>query len=90
LPAWCAGPVIFGLPAGGHPERQVNCLSTEAEPKESIEKKIRKLRKDFQKNVQPVLRRHNYYLSKGERRRIKKKKAIKRIQRRERRLMRSA
>jgi ribosomal protein S21 len=71
-------------------ERQVNYLSTEAEPKESIEKKIRKLRKDFQKNVQPVLRRHNYYLSKGERRRIKKKKAIKRIQRRERRMMRSA
>ncbi|MCL5405383.1 MAG: 30S ribosomal protein S21 [Deltaproteobacteria bacterium] len=65
-------------------------VSNEAEPKENIEKKIRKLRKDFQKNVQPVLRRHNYYLSKGERRRIKKKKAIKRIQRRERRMMRSA
>lgn len=60
------------------------------ETKENIEKKIRKLRKDFQKNVQPVLRRHNYYLTKGERRRIKKKKAIKRIQRRERRIMRSA
>ncbi len=53
----------------------------------SLEKKIRKLRKDFQKNVQPVLRRHNYYLSKGERRRIKRKKAIKRIQRRQRRLL---
>ena len=62
----------------------------EGETRESIEKKIRKLRKDFQKNVQPDLRRHNYYLSKGERRRIKKKKAIKRIQRRERRLLRSA
>ncbi|SFM80010.1 hypothetical protein [Thermodesulforhabdus norvegica] len=58
----------------------------EAEVKEPFEKKIRKLRKDFQKNVQPVLRRHNYYLSKGERRRIKRKKAIKRLQRRERRL----
>ena len=62
----------------------------EAETKETLEKKIRKLRKDFQKNVQPVLRRHNYYLSKGERRRIKKKKAIKRIQRRERRMVRPA
>jgi len=51
-----------------------------------LEKKIRRLRKDFQKNVQPVLRRHNYYLSKGERKRIKRKKAIKRIQRRQRRL----
>ncbi len=59
---------------------------TEPESRESFEKKIRKLRKDFQKNVQPVLRRHNYYLSKGERRRIKRKKAIKRIQRRMRRL----
>jgi ribosomal protein S21 len=62
----------------------------ETETKESFEKKIRKLRKDFQKNIQPVLRRHNYYLSKGERRRIKQKKAIKRLQRRERRLMRSS
>jgi ribosomal protein S21 len=65
----------------------------EAETKETqrepFEKKVRKLRKDFQKNVQPVLRRHNYYLSKGERRRIKRKKAIKRIQRRERRMVRS-
>ncbi len=58
----------------------------EFETRDSFEKKIRKLRKDFQKNVQPVLRRHNYYLSKGERRRIKRKKAIKRIQRRMRRL----
>jgi ribosomal protein S21 len=58
------------------------------EPRETFEKKVRKLRKDFQKNVQPVLRRHNYYLSKGERRRIKRKKAIKRIQRRERRITR--
>ena len=56
------------------------------EGRESFEKKVRKLRKDFQKNVQPVLRRHDYFLSKGERRRIKKKKAIKRIQRRARRL----
>jgi len=59
------------------------------ETREPFEKKVRKLRKDFQKNVQPVLRRHNYYLSKGERRRIKRKKAIKRIQRRERRMIRA-
>ncbi|QCQ21026.1 30S ribosomal protein S21 [Desulfoglaeba alkanexedens] len=62
----------------------------EFETRDSFEKKIRKLRKDFQKNVQPVLRRHNYYLSKGERRRIKRKKAIKRIQRRMRRLVGAA
>lgn len=60
---------------------------TETESREPFEKKIRKLRKDFQKNVQPVLRRHNYYLSKGERKRIKRKKAIKRLQRRERRIV---
>jgi ribosomal protein S21 len=52
---------------------------------DSLERKIRKLRKDFQKNVQPALRRHNYYLSKSERRRIKRKKAIKRLQRKQRR-----
>jgi ribosomal protein S21 len=62
----------------------------EYENRESFEKKVRKLRKDFQKNVQPVLRRHNYFLSKGERRRIKRKKAIKRIQRRMRRVMGAA
>ncbi|MDY6909615.1 MAG: 30S ribosomal protein S21 [Thermodesulfobacteriota bacterium] len=62
----------------------------EFETRDSFEKKIRKLRKDFQKNVQPALRRHNYYLSKGERRRIKRKKAIKRIQRRMRRLVGAA
>jgi ribosomal protein S21 len=53
--------------------------------RDSLEKKIKKLRKDFQKNVQPALRRHTYYLSKSERRRIKRKKAIKRMQRRQRR-----
>lgn len=62
----------------------------EYEGRDSFEKKVRKLRKDFQKNVQPVLRRHNYFLSKGERRRIKRKKAIKRIQRRMRRVMGAA
>jgi ribosomal protein S21 len=53
--------------------------------KESLERKIRRLRRDYQRNVQPALRRHTYYLSKSERRRIKRKKAIKRLQRRERR-----
>jgi ribosomal protein S21 len=53
--------------------------------KDSLERKIKKLRKDFQKNVQPALRRHTYYLSKSERRRIKRKKAIKRIQRKQKR-----
>ncbi|OIP88207.1 MAG: hypothetical protein AUK55_16415 [Syntrophobacteraceae bacterium CG2_30_61_12] len=62
----------------------------EYEGRDSFEKKVRKLRKDFQKNVQPVLRRHNYFLSKGERRRIKRKKAIKRIQRRMRRVLGAA
>jgi ribosomal protein S21 len=58
--------------------------------KESLERKIRRLRRDYQRNVQPALRRHTYYLSKSERRRIKRKKAIKRLQRRERRFQPSA
>jgi ribosomal protein S21 len=53
--------------------------------KESLERKIRRLRRDYQRNVQPALRRHTYYLSKSERRRMKRKKAIKRLQRRDRR-----
>lgn len=53
--------------------------------KEALERKIRRLRRDYQRNVQPALRRHTYYLSKSERRRIKRKKAIKRLQRRDRR-----
>lgn len=51
---------------------------------ENLERKIKRLRRDYQRNVQPALRRHTYYLSKSERRRIKHKKAIKRLQRRER------
>ncbi|MGE5312343.1 MAG: 30S ribosomal protein S21 [Nitrospirota bacterium] len=51
---------------------------------DSLERKIKRLRRDYQRNVQPALRRHTYYLSKSERRRIKHQKAIKRMQRRER------
>jgi len=51
---------------------------------DSLERKIKRLRRDYQRNVQPALRRHTYHLSKSERRRIKHQKAIKRMQRRER------
>ena len=51
---------------------------------DSLERKIKRLRRDYQRNVQPALRRYTYYLSKSERRRLKHQKAIKRMQRRER------
>ena len=44
-----------------------------------FEKRLKRLKKDFQRNVGPSIRRHRYYLSKGERSRLKHKKAIKRL-----------
>jgi len=54
--------------------------------KKLFDKRLRKLRKDFQKNVQPFLRRHRYALSKSERSRLKHMKAIKKMRRKEQRL----
>jgi ribosomal protein S21 len=45
----------------------------------SFEKRMRGLKKDFQRNVGPSIRRHRYHLSKGERNRLKHEKAIKRL-----------
>jgi len=45
----------------------------------SFESRLRQLKKDFQRNVGPSIRRHRYYLSKGERSRLKHEKAIKRL-----------
>ena len=58
--------------------------------RDELEKMIKKLKKDFQKNVQPVLKKHSYFISKGERARIKRAKAIRRIRRKERQMSRAA
>jgi ribosomal protein S21 len=51
----------------------------------TFEKRLKRLKKDFQRNISPSIRRHRYYLSKGERSRLKHAKAVKRLNRRKRR-----
>ncbi len=46
-----------------------------------LEKSIKKLKKDFEQNVLPQLKRHQFFLSKSQRKRIKIKKAIRRMRR---------
>jgi|GEM_PF-1436173 len=58
--------------------------------RDDLEKMIKKLKKDFQKNIQPVLKKHSYFLSKSERARIKRAKAIRRMRRKERQMSRAA
>jgi hypothetical protein len=52
----------------------------------AFEKRLKKLKKDFQKNVQPCLRRHRFALSKSERSRLKHRKAISRMRRKIKRM----
>lgn len=68
-------------------EREVVFLSTE---RDDLEKMIKKLKKDFQKNIQPALKRHSYFISKSERMRVKRAKAIRRLRRKERQMSRAA
>jgi len=57
-------------------------------PEADFEREIRKLKKDFQKNVLPAVKRHSFYLSKSEMRRIKERKAARRRRRQLRKLQR--
>ena len=58
--------------------------------KDDVEKMLKRLKKDFQRNIQPALKKHSYFVSKGERARLKRAKAIRRMRRRERQLSRAA
>ena len=53
-----------------------------------FEREVRKLKKDFQKNVLPAVKRHSFYVSKSEMRRIKERKAARRRRRQLRKLQR--
>jgi ribosomal protein S21 len=44
-----------------------------------FDRRLRALKKDFQRNVGPSLRRHRYFLSKSERSRLKHERAMKRL-----------
>ncbi|UCG12149.1 MAG: 30S ribosomal protein S21 [Deltaproteobacteria bacterium] len=48
----------------------------------TFEKRLKRLKRDFQRNVGPSIRRHRYHLSKGERNRLKHEKALKRLNKR--------
>ncbi len=58
--------------------------------RDDLEKMLKKLKKDFQRNIQPELKKHSYFVSKGERARLKRAKAIRRMRRRERQFSRAA
>lgn len=51
------------------------------DPRRDFERQVRKLKKDFQKNVLPAVKRHSFYISKSEMRRIKERKAARRRRR---------
>lgn len=53
----------------------------EPDPRRDFEREFRKLKKDFQKNVLPAVKRHSFYVSKSEMRRIKERKAARRRRR---------
>jgi ribosomal protein S21 len=48
-----------------------------------FEKGLKRLRNQFQKHVAPELRRHTFYMSKSQRRRLKRHKAILRQRKKE-------
>lgn len=52
-----------------------------SDPRRDFEREVRKLKKDFQKNVLPAVKRHSFYVSKSEMRRIKERKAARRRRR---------
>ena len=57
-----------------------------SDPRRDFEREVRKLKKDFQKNVLPAVKRHSFYVSKSEMRRIKERKAARRRRRQARKV----
>ena len=57
-----------------------------ADPRRDFERLVRKLKKDFQKNVLPAVKRHSFYVSSSEMKRIKERKAARRRRRQLRKL----
>ena len=57
-----------------------------ADPRRDFERLVRKLKKDFQKNVLPAVKRHSFYVSSSEMKRIKERKAGRRRRRQLRKL----
>lgn len=51
------------------------------DPRREFERAVRRLKKDFQKNILPAVKRHSSYVSKSEMKRIKERKAARRRRR---------
>jgi ribosomal protein S21 len=52
-----------------------------SDPRRDFERELRRLKKDFQRNVLPAVKRHSFYVSKSEMKRIKERKAARRRRR---------
>ncbi|MBI5444794.1 MAG: hypothetical protein HY900_26710 [Deltaproteobacteria bacterium] len=52
-----------------------------SDPRRDFEREVRRVKKDFQRNVLPAVKRHSFYVSKSEMRRIKQRKAARRRRR---------
>ncbi len=51
------------------------------DPRRDFEREVRRLKKDFQRNILPAVKRHSFYVSKCEMKRIKERKAARRRRR---------
>lgn len=57
---------------------------------EELERMLKKLKRDFQQNVQPELKKHAHFISKSEKERMKKAKAIRRLRRKLKKMSQAA
>ena len=53
----------------------------EVDPRREFDREVRRLKKDFQRNVLPAVKRHAFHVTKSEMRRIKERKAARRRRR---------
>lgn len=66
---------------GGYSRRDGGDRREGGDPRREFEREVRRLKKDFQKNILPAVKRHASYVSKSEMRRIKERKAARRRRR---------
>ncbi len=57
---------------------------------EELERMLKKLKRDFQQNVQPELKKHAHFISKSEKERMKRAKAIRRLRRKLKKMSQAA
>jgi len=57
---------------------------------EDLEMMLKRLKRDFQQNVQPELKKHAHFISKSERERMKLAKAIRKLRRKLKKMTQAA